>query len=136
MPTPIVSFDTGISCNCQPPDPNGDVGPNHFVVMGNLQFQVFNKTGTSLLGPANINTLWAGFGGGCQTRNDGDPVVLYDQLDDRWILTQFTAGAPFLNCVAVSTTSDPTGTYFRYAFQPATTFPTIQNTECGMTLYI
>ena len=117
MPTPIVSFDSTIGCGgCQPPDPNGDVGPNHFVAMGNLQFQIFNKTGTSLFGPANTNTLWAGFGGGCQTQNAGDPVVIYDQLDDRWILTQFTAAAPYLNCVAISQSPDPTGSYFRYAF--------------------
>jgi subtilisin-like proprotein convertase family protein len=124
MPTPIVSFDSTIGCGgCAPPDPNGDVGPNHFVAMGNSQFQVFSKTGTSLLGPANINTLWAGFGGACQTRNDGDPVVIYDQLDDRWILTQFTSAAPFFNCVAISTSPDPTGTYFRYAFSTGNNFP-------------
>ena len=125
MPTPIVSFDSGIGCGgCQPPDPNGDVGPNHFVAMGNTQFQIFNKTGTSLMGPTNSNALWAGFGGPCQTENAGDPVVLYDQLDDRWILTQFTAAAaPFFNCVAISTSPDPTGTYFRYAFTTGSNFP-------------
>ena len=90
--------------------------------MCNLSFQIFNKTGTSLFGPAANNTLWAGFGGPCQTQNAGDPVVLYDQLADRWLLSQFTAGAaPFLNCVAISTSPDPTGTYFRYAFQTGTT---------------
>ncbi len=123
MPTPSVSFDSTISCGgCQPPDPVGDVGPNHYVAMGNLQFQIFNKSGVSLMGPTNTNALWAGFGGNCQTANSGDPVVIYDQFDDRWILTQFTAtSAPFLNCVAISTTPDPTGTYFRYAFQTGTT---------------
>ena len=124
MPTPIVSFDSTIGCGgCAPPDPNGDVGPNHFVAMGNTQFQIFNKTGTSVFGPVNINTLWAGFGGACQTQNSGDPVVLYDQLDDRWILTQFTASAPFFNCVAISTSPDPTGSYFRYAFSTGNNFP-------------
>ena len=79
---------------CAPPDPNGAVGPNHVVTMSNLHFQIFNKTGTSLFGPAANNTLWAGFGGGCQTQNAGDPVVLYDQLADRWLLTQFTSSRP------------------------------------------
>ena len=117
IPTPSVSFDSTVICSgCQPLDPNGDVGPNHFIAIGNLQFQIFNKTGTSLFGPAATNSIWAGFGGGCQTRNDGDPVVIYDQLDDRWILTQFTAAAPYLNCVAISQSPDPTGSYFRYAF--------------------
>lgn len=122
IPAPIVSFDGPNTTGATPPDPNGEVGPNHYVVMSNVSFQIFNKTGTSLYGPALNNTLWAGFGGSCQTQNAGDPVVLYDQLADRWILSQFTAGsAPFFNCVAVSQTSDPTGSYFRYAFLTGTT---------------
>ena len=123
IPPAIVSFDgpSNIS-GVAPPDPNGEVGPNHIVVMSNLSFQIFNKTGTSLFGPFANNTLWAGFGTACQTSNSGDPVVLYDQLADRWLLSQFTAGsAPFLNCVAISTTGDPTGSYFRYAIMTGTT---------------
>src|SRR5262249_23647096 len=88
------------------------------------RFAIYSKTGTLLFGPVNINTLWAGFGGPCQTENAGDPVVLHDQLDDRWILTQFTSAGPtFFNCVAVSTTPDPTGSYFRYAFTTGVNFP-------------
>jgi hypothetical protein len=113
---PFVSFDAySNSCGCSPPDPNGAVGPNHFVVMGNLHFQIFNRSGVSLFGPAANNTLWSGFGGGCQTRNDGDPVVLYDRLADRWLLTQFTAAAPYLECIALSTTPDPLGSYYRWS---------------------
>ncbi|HSN55348.1 MAG TPA: hypothetical protein VLT32_11780, partial [Candidatus Sulfomarinibacteraceae bacterium] len=125
LPAPLISFDgpsnlSGVS----PPDPVGDVGPNHYVAMSNLSFQIFDKNGTSLYGPAANNTLWAGFGGACQTSNDGDPIVLHDQLSDRWILTQFTAGgSPYYNCVAVSTTSDPTGSYYRYAFSTGSNFP-------------
>ena len=107
-----------------PPDTVGDVGLNHYVQMVNTRFQVFNKNGTSAFGPASINTLWAGFGGACQTENSGDPVVLYDQLAHRWMLTQFTtAGPTFFNCVALSTTSDPTGSYYRWAFTTGTNFP-------------
>jgi hypothetical protein len=117
IPLPSVTFNgPSNTCGCTPPDPNAAVGPNQVVVMTNLSFQIFNKTGTSLFGPAANNTLWSGFGGGCQTRNDGDPVVLHDQLADRWLLSQFTAAAPFLNCVALSQTSDPTGAYYRWAF--------------------
>ncbi|MFZ1265204.1 MAG: hypothetical protein WAU95_01980, partial [Anaerolineae bacterium] len=125
IPTPIVSFDGPPNVSSvSPPDPNGDVGPNHVVVMSNLSFQVFNKTGTSLYGPALNNTLWAGFGGDCQTDNSGDPVVLHDQVSDRWMLSQFTASGPtYFNCVTVSTTSDPTGTYYRWAFSTGTNFP-------------
>lgn len=123
IPAPIQNFPVGTG-SANPPDPNGDVGPNHYVRMANASFQIFNKTGTSLFGPANINTLFSGFGGACQTENAGDPVVLYDQIADRWLLTQFSdsVGPGFFLCVALSTTSDPTGAYFRYAF-PTGTFP-------------
>lgn len=110
-----------------PPDPNGDIGLNHYVQMVNSRFQIFSRTGTSVFGPANINTLFAGFGGACQNENAGDPVVLYDQIADRWLLSQFTAAGPtYFNCVAISTTPDPTGTYYRYAFMTgnsSTNFP-------------
>src|SRR4029077_8870147 len=117
IPSPIISFDGNSNlCGCSPPDPNGEVGPNHVVTMSNVHFQIFNKSGQSLFGPAANNRLWAGFGGDCQTDNAGDPVVLYDQLADRWILTQFTSSGPtFFECIAISTTNDPTGSYFRYA---------------------
>src|SRR4026209_2753726 len=125
IPTPIISFDGHSNlCGCSPPDPNGAVGPNNVVTMANLHFQIFDKSGNSLFGPAANNTLWAGFGGPCQTENAGDPVVLYDQLADRWILTQFTAGGPtFFECVAVSQTNDPTGSYFRDAISTGSNFP-------------
>jgi hypothetical protein len=125
IPPPIISFDGNSNlCGCSPPDPNGAVGPDHVVTMANLHYQIFDKSGNSLFGPAANNTLWAGFGGDCQTDNAGDPVVLYDQLADRWILTQFTSSGPtFFECVAISTTSDPTGTYFRYAIDTGINFP-------------
>ena len=70
--------------NSAPPDTNGDVGPNHYVQIVNTDFAVFNKTGTALFGPVPINTLWSGFGGGCQTNNDGDPVAIYDPIANEW----------------------------------------------------
>jgi hypothetical protein len=99
-----------------PPDPNGAVGPDHFVEMVNLTFGVFDKTGNLLLGPTPLGTLWTGFSIPDCTDESGDPVVLYDRLEDRWILSQFTVRDPFYNCVAVSMSGDPTGAYFRYAF--------------------
>jgi hypothetical protein len=107
-----------------PPDPVGDVGPNHYVEMVNLTFAVYSKTGTRLLGPLDLGSLWANFPIEDCTDESGDPIVLYDQTTDRWLLTQFTTRglnpltptAPFYNCVAVSQTGDPTGAYFRYAF--------------------
>jgi len=101
-----------------PPDTNGTVGATQYTQWVNAEFAVFNKTtGALIAGPTFGNALWAGFGGGCQTNNDGDPIVQYDKIANRWILTQFSVSTlPYLQCVAVSTTSDATGTYNRYAF--------------------
>jgi hypothetical protein len=125
IPSPSVSFNGPPNVfGFVPPDPVGDVGPNHYVAMSNVTFQIFNKSGTSLLGPLPNNTLWSGFGGPCQNENAGDPIVIYDQFADRWLLTQFTAAGPtYFNCVAISTTGDPTGAYFRYAISTGTNFP-------------
>ena len=58
--------------------------------MANAGFQVFDKlTGTSVFGPVAISSIWAGFGGACENGGRGDPVVIYDQLADRWIISQF-----------------------------------------------
>jgi hypothetical protein len=82
--------------------------------------QVFSKSGTSLLGPLPISTIFAGFGGHCQTDDDGDAIVLYDHLADRWLISQFAAvfvgGPPFHQCIAISQTGDPTDAYYRYDF--------------------
>src|SRR5207237_3182333 len=85
---------------------------------------ICGSAGALGLGPRLNNTLWSGFGGACQTENAGDPVVEYDQMADRWLLTQFTSGGPtYYNCVALSTTADPTGSYYRWAFTTGTNFP-------------
>ena len=125
IPAPLLSFDGPSNlASVSPPDPVGDVGPNHYVAMSNLYFQIYDKAGTSLYGPAANNTLWSGFGGDCQTDNAGDPIVLYDQIADRWMLTQFTSSGPtYFNCVAVSTTPDPTGSYYRWAVSTGANFP-------------
>jgi len=117
IPTPIENWEGMNNFNgVLPPDTNGDVGPNHYVQMVNLSFAVYSKTGTLLYGPFNNNTLWAGFGGPCQNDNSGDPVVVYDPLADRWILSQFAVSTGSHVCFAVSQTGDPTGAYYRYAF--------------------
>jgi hypothetical protein len=111
--------DYGFSDQYAPPDTNGAVGDTQYVQWVNTYFAVFNKsTGTLVTGfPKSGNSIWAGFGGGCQTNNDGDPIVQYDKLANRWILTQFSVSTvPYLQCVAVSQTSDATGAYYRYAF--------------------
>jgi hypothetical protein len=110
-----------------PPDTTGDVGPNHYVQWVNLRTSIYTLTrgaGNEITAfnlvpgfPKQGNVIWQGFGGRCQSDNDGDPIVQYDQLADRWVLTQFAVSSqPFTQCVAVSTSPDPTGTYHRYAF--------------------
>jgi hypothetical protein len=78
-----------------------------------------------LYGPAAGNTLWTGFGGVCSTSNDGDPIVQYDHLADRWMMSQFALpnypSGPFYECIAVSQTGDPTGAWYRYEFQISAT---------------
>lgn len=107
-----------------PPDTNGDVGPNHYVQYINLIYKVYNKDGTLAGGPFPGNAFWDGFGGPCEETNHGDPVVLYDQLADRWVVGQFALpfypNGPFYQCVAVSTSPDPLGTYHRYQFDSPT----------------
>ncbi len=128
IPTPILNFNgipfPGVGCSCAPPDTNGEVGATQYVQMVNEGFQVFNKaTGASVLGPNSISSIWSGFGGVCQTAGNGDPVVLYDQLANRWVITQFAGtSVPTDECVAVSTTSDATGTWNRYAFHLGSNF--------------
>ncbi len=112
-----------------PPDPVGDVSRKQYVEMTNLMVDVYDKSGNLQMPPTPIGDLWSGFALNDCTDPSGDPVVLYDQIANRWILTQFTTRGlndptiPFYNCVAVSTTSDATGPYNRYAFSSGINFP-------------
>ena len=116
----VGNGDYGFAPNAAPPDTNGAVGATQYVQWVNESFAVFDKaTGAIAAGfPKTGNTLWTGFGGNCETRNDGDPIVQYDKSANRWVLTQFSvpSGGPYEQCIAVSTTSDATGSYNRYAF--------------------
>jgi hypothetical protein len=110
----------GFIPSSNPPDTNGRVGAKQFVQWNNTSFAVFNKTtGALLFEPAAGNTLFQSLGGVCATHNDGDPVVSFDILAGRWVLSQFVVGAdPEFShqCVAVSETEDATGEYFLYDF--------------------
>jgi N-acetylneuraminic acid mutarotase len=105
-----------------PPDPNGAVGSTQYMEWINLHLAVYDKQGNLLLGPVPGNTLFQGFGGLCESNNDGDPVVRYDAMSGRWFATQFAIGTnEFHQCVAVSQTSDATGSWNRYDFLISTT---------------
>ncbi len=112
VPPPLLNFE-GIDNRdgVYPPDTDGQVGPNHYIQMVNLSTAIYDKSGNLLYGPFHPNELWP-TGDPCNTTNDGDVVVLYDQLADRWLLTQFGLPSypygPFYQCIAVSKSPDPT----------------------------
>jgi hypothetical protein len=110
----------GFSPTSNPPDVNGRVGATQYVQWNNTSLAVFNKTtGALLLGPLAGNMLFQSLGGACASHNDGDPVVMYDVLAGRWILSQFVVVASpnySHQCVAVSVTGDATGSYYLYDF--------------------
>ncbi len=130
-PTPAVGLnweglseddnDALLGVRIVPPDTNGDIGFDHlgnkvYMQYINLIWALYDAdTGALINGPNAGNSFWSGFGGNCQNNNDGDPVVLYDDEAGRWFVSQFSINQG-TQCVAVSTTSDPLGTYNRYAF--------------------
>jgi hypothetical protein len=123
IPTANVNFDGIAADGVAPPNANGAAGANEFVELVDSEFAVYSKTGAVLLSPRATNTLWSGFGGGCQTNNDGDGTVLWDTLSQRWVIQQFSVSTtPYLECIAVSATSDATGVWYRYSFA-YTNFP-------------
>ena len=132
MPATVVSFAgmgntlTPSIVTGTPPDPNSAIGPTRIVEVVNGGIEIFDKTGTVVQAARFVNTLWAGYtginaGNGCATRNDGDPMVRYDRMANRWIVTQislpnFGSSGPYFQCVAVSKTADPAGAYSLYDF--------------------
>ncbi|HYV86561.1 MAG TPA: HYR domain-containing protein [Patescibacteria group bacterium] len=125
MPSPLVNF-LGLSTadngsTVLPPDTVGDVGPNHYVQMTNVRFRIWDKAGNALIPARSLASLFAPLGSTnrCSNVNDGDPVVVYDPMADRWLLSQFCNSFANPNnhqLVAISTTGDPTGSYYLYDF--------------------
>ncbi|MCK5775534.1 MAG: T9SS type A sorting domain-containing protein [Bacteroidales bacterium] len=102
-----------------PPDTDGDVNDDFFVQMVNSKYNVYLKDGTKVLGPLDLGTLWSQLPGG-PWGSSGDPIVVYDEEYDRWVLTQFAPKNNYqenYELFAISETSDPTGAYFLYAFE-------------------
>jgi hypothetical protein len=117
-----------------PPDTVGAAGPNNYVELDNGGIGIFDKSGNLLQTPVFLNTIWHGYpttdGNSCAAGihdtpagNSGDPIVRYDQLANRWLVSEFnipnytTNGGPSFECVAVSQTSDPTGAWNLYDFK-------------------
>ncbi|MFN2166535.1 MAG: carboxypeptidase regulatory-like domain-containing protein, partial [Anaerolineae bacterium] len=127
-PPPMANF-AGMQFSANgagwPPDTNGDVGPNHYIQTVNTSVGIYDKTGTPL-SVVTFNTFFQGpTGTPCDTSNDGDPVVLYDPMADRWVVTDFAwfsfSTGPYYECIAVSQTADPVaGGWYFYALQANT----------------
>src|SRR5439155_11437255 len=99
-----------------PSDANLAVGDTQVVQWVNLQYAVFDKSsGAVLAGPFDGNNFWKGFGNICETNNQGDPIIQFDKLAHRWVASQGTFNVR-VTCIAVSTTSDALGTYYRFAY--------------------
>jgi hypothetical protein len=106
---------------CIPPDTNGAIGATQYVQWVNESYEVFDKsTGARIVGPIAGKALWKGLHDGCETTNRGDPIVQYDKLASRWVMTQFAfvspASGPFLQCIAISQTPDATGKWDLYSY--------------------
>jgi hypothetical protein len=91
----VVSFDglgqgfagpQGQFTGRNPSDNTLAVGPDHVFQIVNVQMAIFDKSGKPLYGPVGTNTLFKGFGGACESDDNGDAVVRYDQLANRWLV--------------------------------------------------
>lgn len=110
--------------NAQVPDTNGAVGGTQFVEITNFDYAIYDKaTGNVILRPTNTNAIFTGFGGLCEGTSPGDPTVLWDKLAGRWVVTYFNYQGNDALCIAVSTTSDATGSYNRYEYDYGFTLP-------------
>jgi hypothetical protein len=110
-----------------PPDTNASVGATQVVETVNVAYSVYDKTTSSqIMAPTNIQTLYTPLGGQCATGNLSDPIVSYDKMAGRWLITMIAFNNTFsVNdaCVAVSTSSDATGSYHLYQFSYGKTLP-------------
>ncbi|MFN2529825.1 MAG: proprotein convertase P-domain-containing protein [Pyrinomonadaceae bacterium] len=127
MPTPTINFETISLTDTTalpgqgflPPDINGEIGPNHFVETVNVAFRIYSRSGTPLINLTSIGTLFSTIPGQCAGNEDGDPIVMYDQTADRWLISEFCVAVANPNnhqLIAISKTPDPTGAYYLYDF--------------------
>ncbi|MCG6963655.1 MAG: carboxypeptidase-like regulatory domain-containing protein, partial [Acidobacteria bacterium] len=127
-PAPSVAFDglnsdtnaAVVGFRVMPPDTEGAVGMNYYIQMINMVWAVYNKSdGSMAAGPYPLVQVWASGipGTDCANYNDGDPVVLYDPLAQRWFMSQLAyEGSSYRNCLAVSQTGDPTGAWYVWQY--------------------
>ncbi|MGH6890409.1 MAG: hypothetical protein ACREHF_14650 [Rhizomicrobium sp.] len=111
--------------NAQVPDTNGAVGTTQFVEITNFDYEVYDKTsGKLVLKPTNTNTIFSGFGGQCENTDPGDPVVIWDKIANRWLVSYMNYESNNMAlCIAVSASADATGSYNRYEYDYGGTLP-------------
>lgn len=109
--------------NAQVPDTNGAVGSTQFVEITNFDYAVYGKKGRLILNPTNTKTIFSGFGGNCENTDPGDPVVVWDKLARRWLVSYLNYETTLTLCIAVSTSADATGSYNRYEYVYGNTLP-------------
>jgi hypothetical protein len=95
-----------------PPDTQGDVGPNHYFQVVNTSYKIWDKEGNSLVGPLPLSTIWSVFSPGPLS----DPIVLYDEIADRWFVSIFEKDSPHRVFIAVSTSPDPTHSFYLWSY--------------------
>lgn len=112
---------TGNLQNVLPPDPEGDVGPDHYMQMINMSFAVYDKAGNLIYGPADNASIWQNVPAPWSGSSNGDPICLYDQEAGRWLISELSLPThpygPYYMKIAVSETPDPTGAWYLYGFQ-------------------
>lgn len=107
--------------NVLPPDTEGDVGKDHYIQMVNMSFAIFDKEGNTLYGPASNLSLWQHAPEPWASFSNGDPIVLYDEQADRWLVSELSFPNhpynPHYIKLAISETSDPLGSWYLYGYE-------------------
>ena len=118
--TNLILNIAGQSSSAYPSDANGQVGLNYYMQGVNSSYAIYDKNGTQVVSSTAFNTLFGSVTGA--TRNDGDIIVLYDDNAQRWFASEFsiqqmqTGSGNDYQMIAVSVTSDPTGSWYRWSF--------------------
>ena len=107
---PFVNVDGLFNSFGSPHDPSGDIGTTHYMqAINGTRIGVYTKNGDQVTN-FSANTLWSEF----NINGAGDPIILFDEMSDRWIITEFAFPADVL--IAISDTEDPLGSYNAYNF--------------------
>ncbi|MFL5762959.1 MAG: PKD domain-containing protein [Bacteroidia bacterium] len=108
---PIMNIAGQNATGFRPMDPTGAAGTTYYVqAINSTTYRVYNKTTGATVLTGTLGNLWSP-----ATPNDGDPIVMYDRYADRWFISQFGSSGNKIY-IAISTTNDPTGSYYTYTF--------------------